>query len=146
MPIATRNFAFAHARLNSDGENVRVTKASGFTPAITTPDEPDPAHCARGADMPTVARVRTDRDVDGRDVPANTLLYRLTFPETHQIDPDEAVVIASGADRETHSAYDMNAWSMNDRAIEVALELRRPDVNGERKDVFTVDVLVLRID
>lgn len=143
MPIGTRNFAFAHARITSDGEEVRVSKATGFTPAITHPTDPDPAHCAPRDDLPKVARVRPS---DPDKLPPNTLLYRLTFPENHQIDRAEAVVIASGADRETHSAYDMNAWPVNDRAIEVALELRRPDVNGERKDVFTVDVLVLRVD
>lgn len=143
MPIGTRNFAFAHARITSDGEEVRVSKATGFTPAITHPTDPDPAHCAPADDLPKVARVRPS---DPDKLPPNTLLYRLTFPENHQIDREEAVVIASGANRETHSAYDMTAWPMNDRTIEVALELRRPDVNGDRKDVFTVDVLVLRVD
>ncbi len=145
MPIATRNFAFAHARLNSDGENVRVTKASGFTPAITTPDEPDPAHCARGADMPTVARVRTDRDVDGRDVPANTLLYRLTLPENHQIDPDEAVVFATGRGRDTELRFDARAYAISDRTVEVSVEYRRPDVTKPEAK-FDVDVLVFRVD
>ena len=143
MPIGTRNFAFAHARITSDGEEVRVTKATGFTPAITHPTDPDPAYCAPADDLPRVARVRP---ADADDLPPNTLLYRLTLPANHQIDKDEAVVIASGADRLTHSAYDMTAWPVNDRSIEVALELRHPDVNNESEDIFTVDVLVLRVD
>ena len=143
MPIGTRNFAFAHARITSDGEEVRVTKATGFTPAITHPTDPDPAYCAPADDLPRVARVRP---ADADELPPNTLLYRLTLPANHQIDKDEAVVIASGADRLTHGAYDMTAWPVNDRTIEVALELRHPDVNNESEDIFTVDVLVLRVD
>ena len=143
MPIATKNFAFAHARLESDGEAVRVTKTSGFTNAVTHPTDPDPAHCAPLDDLPTVAKVKPS---DSTKLPKNTLLFRLTLPENHQIDKKEAVVFASGADRASYSRYRMSAWAVNDRTIEVALEVRDPDLNGEAKDVFVTDVIVLRID
>lgn len=143
MPIGTKNFAFAHARIESDGSEVRVSKATGFTAAITHPTDPDPAHCPPNDDLPKVAKVRP---ADAKDLPANTLLYRLTLPENHQIDKKEAVVLATGSDRATHGHYRMSAWAVNDRTVEVGLELRHPDVNNEAKEVFAVDVLVFRVD
>jgi len=143
MPIGTRNFAFAHARIESDGENVRVIKATGFTPAISHPTDPNPVHCAPADDLPRVARVKPE---DASELPPNTLLYRLLLPENHQIDRTEAVVTASAVDRETHAHYEVNAWAVNDRVIEVGLEIRRPDVNAEAKEVFALDVLVFRVD
>ena len=143
MPIGTKNFAFAHARLRSDGESVRVIKATGFTPAISTPADPDPSHCGSSDDLPTLTRVKPE---DAGKLPRNTLLYRLLLPDNHQIDKEEAVLYATGADRETDGRYRARAWAVNDRTVEVALELREPDVYGKGKDVFTVDVLVFRVD
>lgn len=143
MPIGTKNFAFAHARIESDGVAVRVTKTTGFTPAITHPSDDDPAYCAPADDLPKVAKVRP---ADAGELPANTLLYRLTLPENHQIDRREAVVLATGANRDTHGHYRASAWAVNDRSVEVGLELRHPDVNKDAKEVFAVDVLVFRVD
>ena len=142
MPIGTKNFAFAHARLISDGETVRVTKATGFTPAIAHPGE-DHLLCGAPDDLPKVTKVKP---ADPRKLPKNTLLYRLSFPGNHQIDRAESVVTVSSGDRETHRRYRLNAWSVSDRTVEVALELRDPDVNDEGKDVFRLDVLVFRVD
>lgn len=147
MPIGTKNFAFAHARIESDGDNVRVTKATGFTPAITHPGDADPAHCAPPDDLPKVAKVRPD---EAGKLPPNTLLYRLLLPANHQIDKKEAVVMATAANQETHLGYRTNAWAVNDRTVEVAIELRAPDVNtyvsAEKKLAFVTDVLVYRVD
>lgn len=143
MPIGTKNFAFAHARIESDGENVRVIRSTGFTPAITHPGDSDPAHCAPPDDLPKVAKVKPE---DAGKLPPNTLLYRLLLPTNHQIDKKEAVVTATGANRETHSHYRTSAWAVNDRTVEVAVEIREPDVNAEAKEVFALDVIVFRVD
>ena len=143
MPIGTKNFAFAHARIVSDGETVRVTKSTGFTPAITHPSDSDPAHCAPADDLPKVAKVKPE---DAGKLPPNTLLYRLLLPTNHQIDKKEAVVVASGADRATLSHYRASAWAVDDRTVEVAVEIRQPDVNAKAAEKFAIDVIVFRVD
>jgi hypothetical protein len=143
MPIGTRNFAFAHARIESDGESVRVIRSTGFTSAITHPGDADPSSCAPPDDLPKVAKVKPD---DAGKLPPNTLLYRLLLPVNHQIDKKEAVVTATGANRATHEHYRMSAWAVNDRTVEVAVEIRNPDVNAEAKEVFALDVIVFRVD
>lgn len=138
MSLLFRDFGYAHLRLAMKGDDIVVERASGFErvayPATRAPDI---------ACHPDGAAVVTARP-EPLELPRNTRLVRLRLSADHQIDPNDAVIVATPADRETAYRYEMTAFGVDDRTIDVAVRAVDPDTNAPLT-IARVNVLVFRV-
>ncbi len=120
MPLTRPDFAWAHARVRASRDEIAIERASGFEPTARYATRAPEGGCHDDDEL---------KPEETQPLPKNSKLVRLRLPANHQIDPKEVMALAAPADRETAYRYELSAFSIDDRTVDVLVRLRDPDVD-----------------
>ncbi|MCC6878013.1 MAG: hypothetical protein IT378_27120, partial [Sandaracinaceae bacterium] len=135
MLLTRPDFAWAHARVRASRDEIALERASGFEPTARYATRAPEGGCHDDDEL---------KPEETQPLPKNSKLVRLRLPANHQIDPKEVMAVATPADRETAYRYALSAFSVDDRTIDVLVQLRDPDVDQAAPPV-RFNLLLVRV-